>query len=487
MKEKFNKFSFVIYSEKLDQQELQCLNSMCSCVSKNFELVVIGDCLSDDVITHIVSANKKNEKHIKIFATSGGVEEAKKLGLEKASGDHIVFAELKRFVNPNTWDILSSESDVDADDELKFELFKKMIEVFKHLDSDVVKNVVSDELDLFWYNLTCESEYLLKQDKVMPIVFATNDNYVPYLSVAIESLKENSNKKNFYDIYVLSTLLSEESQKNLVEMSADNIHVRIVNVDALVSGLALYSKAHYSKEMYYRILIPEVLWQYNKVLYLDCDICILHDVAELYAVDVDNYVVAAIHDNVGESGYNYVNKGLKVKAEDYFNSGILVMNTKNFKNYGIKDKCFRMLSRCTNLSWPDQDVLNVNCNGKVLYLSEFWNFQCQNEKYNRKYKYDNIDKIKIIHYTTSSKPWNTENLELGEFFWNYAKKSPYYDAILENLKNRKPVKNNKLAKFVRFPFKLIKLFFVNWKFAGFRYACSEMCVKCKCALKSLKK
>ncbi|MCR5765491.1 MAG: hypothetical protein K6G09_05885, partial [Treponema sp.] len=123
-----------------------------------------------------------------------------------------------------------------------------------------------------------------KQKKnVIPICFATDDNYIPLLAVAIASLLDNSSEENFYKIYVLTTQLKEENIQKILKLKKPNSSIRFVS---LAKELDKYTdlfhlRDYYSKETYYRIFIPNLFPQYKKVLYLDCDIVVLKDVAEL--------------------------------------------------------------------------------------------------------------------------------------------------------------------------------------------------------------
>ena len=49
------------------------------------------------------------------------------------------------------------------------------------------------------------------QNNLIPIFFATDDNYVPYLAVAIKSLADNAHPKFNYIIHVLNTGLSKQN------------------------------------------------------------------------------------------------------------------------------------------------------------------------------------------------------------------------------------------------------------------------------------
>ena len=82
---------------------------------------------------------------------------------------------------------------------------------------------------------------------------------------------------------------------------------------------------------YYRFFIEELFPQYDKEIYLDCDLVVTGDISELYNTDVENYFVAAVNDRIVMSNdvfKDYVRTVVGVEPEKYFSSGILVINLK---------------------------------------------------------------------------------------------------------------------------------------------------------------
>lgn len=77
---------------------------------------------------------------------------------------------------------------------------------------------------------------------------------------------------------------------------------------------------------------------------------------------------------------------------------------------------------------PDQDYLNAMCNGRILYLDEAWDAMPTDNK-------EPLVNPKLIHYNLFQKPWCYDNIQYEEYFWNYAKKTSYYDEIVEYKKN----------------------------------------------------
>jgi len=141
-----------------------------------------------------------------------------------------------------------------------------------------------------------------------------------------------------------------------------------------IKNETLYSRSHYSIEMYYRLLIPEILFHYDKVLYLDCDIIVLSDISKLYKTSLDGYVLAGVSNFSDISMSAYIENVLKLKIDNYINSGVLLFNNKEFIESKIKERCFMLIKECKKYVCPDQDVINIACKDRILLVDDGWNF-----------------------------------------------------------------------------------------------------------------
>ena len=224
-------------------------------------------------------------------------------------------------------------------------------------------------------------------------------------------------------------------------LSTEGVSVRPVDVTACVSSESLYLSGHYSMQMYYRWLIPELFKHYDKVLYLDCDLGIQGDVAKLYDIDIGNSWVGMVNNTVRTSFKNYVEDILDVPVDEYFNSGVILFNNKAYIDNNVKESCIDYINRNRELLCPDQDAINVCCRGHIYRLPDEWNFQwhhmiqgVETGGFTADYKkrYDAVLKKgpKIIHYTSHKKPWNEPDLKLADVFWRYFKKIPMYDRVM---------------------------------------------------------
>ena len=286
---------------------------------------------------------------------------------------------------------------------------------------------------------------MLIDELSIPIVFGVDKNYLPYLSVALLSMIENSSDLFKYDVYILHTELDETDIKTIKRLETSNVHITCINVLKEIDSIDLYSRAHYSISMYYRILIPQLFSNLNKVVYLDCDILVVDDISKLYFSYIGNNYVSAAINYLNRDMQKYVRSNLKMDYPDYVNSGILIINIAEWKKNKVSEKIFNYIENNKWLVCPDQDAINVVCKNKIKYLSSSWNFTWQHIvldttlPYQQQLKFDEdeLQQKSIIHYTSGIKPWkklNWDGNEYGRIWWVYAKRSPYYEFIYNSIK-----------------------------------------------------
>ncbi len=269
--------------------------------------------------------------------------------------------------------------------------------------------------------------------KPIPIFFATDDNYIPFLEVAMRSLIANASKNHKYNIHILNTGLLEENKKAIYSLADDNFNIIFDDISHIVEPIKknLKNVYHFSVVMYYRLFIEKLFPMYDKVLYLDCDIVINGDISKLYATSLGNNLVGAIPDQVigsNQTFRDYAIFGVGVDPDKYFNSGILVMNLKKFRQERICERFMYLIDTYNfDVVDPDQAYLNALCKNKVKLIANGWNKEPLPVKLE--------GKLNIIHYALYKKPWQYDDVMNGEYFWNYAKQCTMYDKILKAKEN----------------------------------------------------
>lgn len=283
-------------------------------------------------------------------------------------------------------------------------------------------------------------------------VFSANDLYAPYLSALLQSVKEHSSAEHNYDLLVLHKDISETNRRKLQkQVCGENISLRFINVKRRMTKYKnLPLRGHFREETYFRLLLPDLLPRYDKILYLDSDMIVCEDIAELYAENVENYLLAACKDadTAGlYNGYepnkkNYMDNVLKIKKPyEYFQAGTILFNLNMFrKNYTVEE----VMRFAMSYPWEllDQDVLNYLAQGKTKFIGMEWNVMVDWRGIRIKeiigraphYLYDEYMRArkapKIIHYAGPAKPWHSPSFDFADIFWDHARRTPYYETAL---------------------------------------------------------
>jgi len=294
----------------------------------------------------------------------------------------------------------------------------------------------------------------------IPICFSTNDYYIPYMSTMIQSVMENSDNNRNYSFFILCNSLEEKNIAHLKDQVSvfPNFSIEFVNVADYLEKYNFFTanRNHISVETFYRLLTPFIFSDYDKIIYLDCDMVCLADIAELYDINIGNKVLISSRDLFGLSLY-YKKKKLGIKQyerfeiikidniNDYFIPGMLVFNVTEFlSQFSMED----VLELAASRKWPyqDQDILNVLCENKTLLVNASWDFtdigsdaEYLPTRIREEYLAARANP-KIIHFAAWKKPWECAFL-IPDFekFWKYATRTPFIDIIISKAKEKKIV------------------------------------------------
>lgn len=300
----------------------------------------------------------------------------------------------------------------------------------------------------------------------IPIVFAIDSNFVVYLGVTLESIIKNSSNNNNYDIIVLSNGLSIYEENIILNIIKDmnNFNVRFVNVSEYFEGLSLsLNLTHITQAAYYRFCIPEICKNYNKVVYLDCDIIVLVDIADFFNIDIgDNFVLGSpefgtiINMNKDEKCFEYHKNVVKLAdpVNNYLQAGVLLFNTKQMIIEDIQSKLFDS-ALSNNFNCQTQDPISQVCQGRIKFVDYGWNVlnylnyrsaetikKFLPEKYYKEYLQYQFNP-RILHFASKFKPWYDPTIISADLFWKYARMLPFYETIIFKMIENKCSGGNK--------------------------------------------
>jgi lipopolysaccharide biosynthesis glycosyltransferase len=287
----------------------------------------------------------------------------------------------------------------------------------------------------------------------VPVCFASNDFFAPYMAAMMRSIMENANPARRYAFFVLHRDLTRETIALLREQTAlfPNFSLDCVDVGELVKGYHFWTanRETITVETYFRLLIPALFADYEKVVYLDGDMICLADIAALYDIDIGNNLIAAPRDIGRAYDYYYEKNRKKREAQyarlpvrnpvNYFIAGTLVFNIREFAQRATMDE---LLTFAISREWTfhDQDVLNALCEDRVTFLPLSWGVIAHIDGsflpvHLQKEYTEAKQEPKIIHFASVPKPWTQIcYTPYFEYFWKYATRTPFVETIMRRIK-----------------------------------------------------
>lgn len=275
----------------------------------------------------------------------------------------------------------------------------------------------------------------------IPLVVAFTPNYfVPAATCLYSVLKNSTEQDNFHVICLLSEELPNRLKEKIQKLAEHRAEFSFVNLKGALGDV--YVDERYTEAASYRLLLPKILPDYDKILYIDCDMVIRQNLAKLYReTDLgDNYL-----GGVFEASLDFQKKHLDAvgcKPGEYINSGFLLMNLKLLRDDNLVEKLINALN-VDYLEFPDQDAINIVCKGRILGLPPYYNsirtfYLPQYDKFFLQYySKEDLNKVRKegnIHYT-GGKPWNCFSVEFRTW-WDYYSELPEWikDEWVENKK-----------------------------------------------------
>lgn len=296
------------------------------------------------------------------------------------------------------------------------------------------------------------------------VASALDNNYTMPTVVMICSLLENVSEETVYEIFLLVPNNYEEENKNNFYNLIKNYpkhHISFIDM-----GYEFENEhvpiAHVTYPTYYRLLLPHLLCDCDKCIYLDGDMLILGDLRELYAEDIDDYYVAGVK----SPSYCMTSKireenirRLSLSSMDqYINAGVMLMNLKKMREVSMEDDFMDMLEQNRGQT-NDQDIINVQCFGFIKTLPFRFNYQLEASAMGNaalQKVFSDYEMIKnnesplIIHYSSSSvKPWKSLEYRFSNLWWEYFRKTLYGEKELWYKQKIEMDRKEKYTEFIK--------------------------------------
>ena len=293
--------------------------------------------------------------------------------------------------------------------------------------------------------------------EVIPVMHCFDKNYVIPVAVSFYSMLSNASKEYDYVFYVLHSDIHIELQKRLeITISSFN-NARLVFIDTKDFFVDIFeklpNKAHYSKEMFFKLFTPEFFPDINRLIITDVDVVFLGDISSTYCAgnNTEYYVEGckglvrkgseiekfmSVYDNNFTASEIEICKGV--------GAGYVIFNLELMRKDNIVEQFLNCtLSNIERLIQPEQDVMNLVCYPKIKCLPA--NTMICSYSYAMYSEYSGIDEdinfsseeVKFalqnpiqLHYAGPAKPWNRPHSALSLIWYQYLFKTPFADDFL---------------------------------------------------------
>ncbi len=271
--------------------------------------------------------------------------------------------------------------------------------------------------------------------KPLTVVVACDNHYLILLAALIKSIEANISSGQPINVYVIEDKLTAANKQKLqrsVNKNITTLHWQKME-EVIPAGMQLpLDRSSYPLNIYMRLFIPYFIpKEIEKVLYLDVDMIVQADITTIFENDLGDNVVAAVldpriitFDNSWGGVLNYGELGLSGKTR-YFNTGLLLMQTKNWREQDVTTKIITCIDNNKKFAnYPDQYGLNVVLANKWLELNPLWNHFST---------IDTVEKPFLIHFVERKPIYQSYNYN-PDF-----KKTFYFYLDQTEWKNFKPI------------------------------------------------
>lgn len=297
----------------------------------------------------------------------------------------------------------------------------------------------------------------VQQEITIPIMHCFDNNYVIPAAVSFYSMLENANKEYCYKLFVLHNDITYQSQIKLTQIVHGFPNASIEFIDMTDSFKDIWESfqfiGHYSKEVLYKLLVPSIFPQYDKLIITDVDVVFLGDISEsFFSFDVKEKIFfAGVHQIMPKNSWletyyqNYDEHfGKNSIKELKVCGGYLVANLKQLREHEMEARFIAFMKQnAYRLLQAEQDVINFCCKQEEIRLLPLNYVVCSYQYdlydgreenldsdlfYKREAILDSLNHPIQLHYATGTKPWNSPASTKADIWFYYlAKCGLFYD------------------------------------------------------------
>lgn len=292
----------------------------------------------------------------------------------------------------------------------------------------------------------------MSKQKILNIIYQSDDNYAPVSAISIASLLENNQHLSKINIFYLNCQLKKTNINKFNKLIGNypNATISFINTDGYhktFQELGVKPWRGLYITWYKMLAFADLDIKTDRILYMNPHTLICGPLDYLLDLDFEDKIMALSFDPL----VNSHKEVLGLDANDsYFNCGVMLINHRKWIKENFDQKIKQSLSEKSDYMIADQDFCNIFFKGKIKKIGVAYNFSTTYYAYDIQkflkvndlkpgyfYSYEEIMAEyyapKIIHsqFGLKGKPWEVGNDSPNKYIWKkYLDMTPWKDVPL---------------------------------------------------------
>lgn len=273
----------------------------------------------------------------------------------------------------------------------------------------------------------------------IPIVFAFDDNYALPASVAIMSLQTTKAPATEYEVIVLHDGLRDETMRKFERICS----IRWISVSGLDFGAL--PRGWSGKETWYRLVIANLLPEYDRVIWSDGDVLFKQDLAEAFAQDIGEHDWLGVCMERADERCGIHNHFPEAIDRAVYTPCFMVINAYRWRERDFLSKCKSVIAHYgEKLTFYDLDVLNLAADSigdvsikysvfagliEAEHVEDASEYPWLERTHGRDAIVEAVRNPTIVHYAGCGarlKPWERAVVNIPRDYWMYLVESPFF-------------------------------------------------------------
>ncbi len=288
--------------------------------------------------------------------------------------------------------------------------------------------------------------------EIFRVVFCFDENLVSQVQAAAASLLDARGPGDHFELHCVCTKAAGIAQAPLEQVIKRRDPASVLVMHCMENPYEnAYQVRDISAGTYLRLVLPGILPEVDRILYMDADVLVRESLAPLWQTPMEGMALAAVKGAVNLSDKWEWNSDrpywhlLAGARGGYINAGVTLLNLAEIRKRGLDARWHELVGE--RFYYQDQDILNITCQGVIAYLPPKYNRLAYLEDkdfgqfvvegiYTREEEREALRFPAIIHYA-GDKPWKRYDTNLGSLWWEYINAQPDLKDLFDEEKARR--------------------------------------------------